>query len=153
MIKIFHRFLYFEEKLDLCSRFWNSLRLISCWIRPKVSAKFFVHFVFPLKKTRRQSVHFDERPLAKKQAVKKKKNRASWDGDYIQLFRERLSKRSIEVYATIPKGIMVNCQYESTKTWRQCYRKRQLEIHAHALLLTSRYKWVSKFSQMIQTMN
>ena len=35
---------------------------------------------------------------------------------YIQLFRERLSKRSIKAYATMPKGIMVNCQFESTKT-------------------------------------
>ena len=34
----------------------------------------------------------------------------------IQLFRERLSKRSIKAYATMPKGITVNSQFESTKT-------------------------------------
>ena len=30
-------------------------------------------------------------------------------------------------------GIMVNCQFESAKTWRQCYRKHHLEIHANAV--------------------
>ena len=74
----------------------------------------------------------------------------------IQLFRERLpSKRSIKAYATMPRGIMimVNCRFESTKTLRQCYRNRHLEIHAHVLLLTLRYQRVSKFSQMFQAMN
>ena len=34
----------------------------------------------------------------------------------MQLFRERLPKRSIKAYGKMPKGIMVNCHFESTKT-------------------------------------
>ena len=36
--------------------------------------------------------------------------------------------------------IMVNCEFESTKTRLQCYRKSLLDIHAHAVLLTFRYE-------------
>ena len=55
----------------------------------------------------------------------------------VQLFRERLSKSSIKAYVIMLKSIiMVNCQFQSRKTWRQCYRKRCLQIYAHTLLLT-----------------
>ena len=36
----------------------------------------------------------------------------------------KVVQQSTKAYATMPKGIMVNCQFESTKTWRQCYRKK-----------------------------
>ena len=29
---------------------------------------------------------------------------------------DKVSKRSIKAYVTMPKGIMVNCQFESTRT-------------------------------------
>ena len=67
------------------------------------------------------------------------------DNAYIQLFRQRLSPKSVKAYATMPIGIMGSKSLALLYWGSRCWERRQekLSIHGFVLFLFTRWNTLS----------
>lgn len=70
-------------------------------------------FVQALSQRKEQFIQFPNTPTTVREKIQGFREKSNFpnvvgaiDGTHIQLFRERLSNKSVKAYATIPKGIM-----------------------------------------------